>query len=74
MALYPVTHGGSAVGDQELTKFQAAQLRWLKRQVDALQEERYRRDARPNVQRELFAAREELDTYVRNLREIGKQI
>jgi len=69
-----VTHGGSIVGDQELTKFQAAQLRWLKRQVDALQEERYRRDARPNVQRELFAAREELDTYVSNLREIGKQI
>lgn len=62
------------MGDQDLTKFQAAQLRWLKRQVDALQEERYRSDARPNVQRELFAAREELDTYVRNLREIGKQI
>ena len=62
------------MGDQDLTKFQAAQLRWLKRQVDALQEERYRSDARPNVQRELFAAREELDTYVSNLREIGKQI
>jgi hypothetical protein len=62
------------MGDQELTEFQAAQLRWLKRQVDALQEERYRRDARPNVQLELFAAREELDNYVKNLREIGKQI
>jgi hypothetical protein len=62
------------MGDQDLTSFQAAQLKWLKRQVDALQEERYRRDARPNVQMELFAAREELDTYVKNLREVGKQI
>ena len=62
------------MGDAELSMFQQAQLRWLKQQVDALQEERYRRDARPNVQRELFAAREELDTYVKNLRAAGKQI
>ena len=62
------------MGDQDLTTFQAAQLSWLKRQVDALQDERYRSDARPNVQRELFAAREELDTYVKNLREAGKLI
>ena len=62
------------MGDSDLTTFQAAQLNWLKRQVDALQDEQYRRDARPNVQRELFAAREELDTYVKNLRESGKQI
>ena len=62
------------MGDQDLTSFQSAQLKWLKRQVDALQEERYRRDARPNVHMELFAAREELDTYVKNLREGGKQI
>ncbi len=62
------------MGDAELSMFQQSQLRWLKQQVDALQEERYRRDARPNVQRELFAAREELDTYVKNLRAAGKQI
>ena len=62
------------MGDQDLTSFQSAQLKWLKRQVDALQEERYRRDAWPSVQMELFAAREELDTYVKNLREVGKQI
>jgi len=60
--------------DAELSMFQQSQLRWLKQQVDALQDERYRRDARPNVQRELFAAREELDTYVKNLRAAGKQI
>jgi hypothetical protein len=62
------------MGDQDLTTFQSAQLSWLKRQVDALQEERWRNDARPNVQRELFAAREELDTYVKNLQAAGKQI
>jgi hypothetical protein len=62
------------MGDAELSMFQQSQLRWLKQQVDALQDERYRRDARPNVQRELFAAREELDTYVKNLRAAGKQI
>ena len=62
------------MGDAELSMFQQAQLRWFKQQVDALQEERYRRDARPNVHRELFAAREELDTYVKNLRATGKQI
>lgn len=44
------------MGDQDLTKFQAAQLRWLKRQVDALQDERYRSDARPNVQRVVCCA------------------
>ena len=62
------------MGDSDLTRFQAAQLNWLKRQVDALQEERYRRDARPNVQRELFAAREELDNYVKTLRDHGIKI
>lgn len=62
------------MGDAELSMFQQSQLRWLKQQVDALQDERYLRDARPNVQRELFAAREELDTYVKNLRAAGKQI
>ena len=62
------------MGDAELSMFQQSQLRWLKQQVDALQDERYRRDARPNVQRELFAAREELDTYVKNLQAAGKQI
>ena len=62
------------MGDTELSMFQQAQLRWLKRQVDNLQEEQWRDDARPRVKQELFAAREELDTYVSNLREIGKQI
>lgn len=62
------------MGDEQLTTFQAAQLKWLKQQVDNLQDERYRKDARPNIQRELFAAREELDNYVQALRDGGYNI
>lgn len=62
------------MGDTELSTFQQAQLRWLKRQVDNLQEEQWRDDARSRVKQELFAAREELDTYVKNLRNAGVKI
>lgn len=62
------------MGDEELSVFQTSQLKWLKQQVDNLADERYRKDARPNIHRELFAAREELDNYVQALREGGKNI
>ena len=62
------------MGDEELGMFQAAQLKWLKQQVDNLTDERYRKDARPNIHRELFAAREELDDYVKALRKGGYNI
>jgi len=62
------------MGDEELSMFHAQQLKWLKQQVDNLQEEKYRKDARPNIHRELFAAREELDDYVKALRQGGKNI
>lgn len=62
------------MGDEQLTTFQAAQLKWLKQQVDNLTDERYKRDARPNIHRELFAAREELDDYVKALRKGGYNI
>ena len=56
---------------RDLTTFQQAELKWLRRQVDTLDQERFRSDARPNVQRELFTAREELDQFVRGLRVSG---
>ena len=59
------------MGDEQLSTFQAAQLKWLKRQVDNLQDEKGRRDARPGLERELFAAMEELDNYVEQLKQIG---
>ena len=62
------------MGDEQLTTFQEANLKWLKRQVDNLLEEQHRADARPRVQQELWAAREELDNYVKTLRDHGVKI
>ena len=59
------------MGDEQLSVFQASQLKWLKRQVDNLQDEKGRRDARPGIERELWAAMEELDNYVEQLKQIG---
>ena len=49
------------MGNEQLSKWQASQLEWLKRQVDNLADESKRDDARPRINQELFAAREELD-------------
>ena len=62
------------MGDEQLTGWQASQLRWLKRQVDNLADESKRDDARPRIEQELFAAREELDDYVDALKEAGINI
>jgi len=62
------------MGDEQLTTFQAAHLRWLKQQVNNLQDLRYTQNAPPNLDRELFAAREELDNYVEELRKTGVNI
>lgn len=62
------------MGDEQLTMFQANQLKWLKRQVDNLADESRRSDARPRIEQELFAAREELDDYVENLKKSGVSI
>ena len=59
------------MGDEQLSVFQASQLKWLKRQVDNLQDEKGRTDARPGIERELWAAMEELDNYVEQLKQIG---
>jgi biotin operon repressor len=62
------------MGDEQLTGWQASQLRWLKQQVDNLADESKRDDARPRIEQELFAAREELDDYVDALKEAGINI
>lgn len=62
------------MGDEGLGLFQAAHLRWLKNQVNNLQDLRYTSSAPNDLDRQLFAAREELDNYVNQLREHGKQI
>ena len=62
------------MGDEQLTTFQATQLKWLKQQVDNLSDESKRDDARPRIEQELFAAMEELDDYVDALKEAGVNI
>ena len=59
------------MGDEQLSMFQAAQLKWLKRQVDNLQDEKRRQDSRPGIERELWSARDELNDYVNQLKTIG---
>ena len=65
--------------DKQLTPFQESELKWLRRQVDRLQDEKYKTDneqytRRLNIERELWSAKEELSTFVKNLRKAGKQI
>ena len=62
------------MGDEQLTTFQAAHLKWLKQQVNNLQDLRYTRTAPQDLDRQLFAAREELDNYVEELRKTGVNI
>lgn len=55
--------------EEQLTTFQKQQLKWLKQQVSNLKSLRHTRDSYPNLERDLFAAREELDDYVAKLKE-----
>ena len=62
------------MGEENLSMFQSAQLRWLKRQVDNLQDLRYTRHAPNDLEIQLFSAREELNTFVKELRKTNVQI
>ena len=61
------------MGDETLTPAHKFEYRFLKQQVDNLETERYRY-ARPNVERDLHQARNELKEFVRKLRTNGIQI
>jgi hypothetical protein len=62
------------MGDEALSPAHKFEYRFLKQQVDNLETERYRYDARPNVQQDLFYAREELKEFVSKLRMNGVKI
>jgi|TARA_B110000902_G_C14092706_1_gene507513 hypothetical protein len=65
----------SLLSEQKLTPFQENELQWLRKQVDRFQEDKYRTgENNNNVDRNLFVAREELRTFVSNLRQAGKKI
>lgn len=49
-------------------------LKHLRQQVDRLQDERYRTDARPSIANEIYAAQQELKRYVLELRKKGYNI
>ena len=54
-----------------LTLFQRNMLDYLKKEVRNLRDEKLSRDPRPRIDQELFAAHEELDDYVDQLRKHG---
>jgi len=62
------------MGDEALSPAQKFEYRFLKQQVNRLEEERYRFDASPNVQQDLFHAREDLKSFVLKLRVNGVKI
>lgn len=49
-------------------------LKYLRKQVDRLQDERYRTDARPSINREIYEAKKELQEFTAELRKKGYNI
>ncbi len=60
--------------DEKLTSFQESELKYLRQQVDNLQDKENSREKYFNLQHDLWVAREELDQFVKNLRAEGKNI
>jgi hypothetical protein len=60
--------------DEKLTSFQENELKYLRQQVDNLQDRENSREKYFNLQHDLWVAREELDRFVKNLRAEGKKI
>ena len=60
--------------DNKVSPADEAILRHLRQHVDRLQDERYRRDARPSIANELREAMWELKDFTSKLRKEGKNI
>ena len=58
----------------ELSPAEQAILQYLRNQVDRLQDERYRKDARPSIANELQIAQRDLRQYTSDLRKKGYNI
>ena len=58
----------------KLTPADQAILTYLRQQVDRLQDERYRRDARPSIKNELQIAQRDLAEFTSKLRKQGANI
>ena len=62
------------MGDEALSPALKYEYRFLKQQVDRLQDELGRKDRPRNTEQDLFRAREELKFFVSNLRKNGVKI
>ena len=62
------------MADNDLTPADAAILRYLRTQVDRLQDERYRQSARPSIQNELQIAMRDLRKFTSAKRQQGFNI
>jgi hypothetical protein len=60
--------------DGKLNPFQESELKYLRQQVDRLQDDQNRRDAYPNAKHDLWVAREELNNFVQSMRKAGVNI
>ena len=58
----------------DLSPAEQAMLQYLRIQVDRLQDERYRQDARPSIANELQIAQRDLKQYTSDLRKKGYNI
>lgn len=58
----------------ELSPAEQAILQYLRNQVDRLQDERYRQDARPSIANELSIAQRDLKQFTSELRQKGYNI
>ena len=58
----------------DLSPAEQAMLQYLRTQVDRLQDERYRQDARPSIANELQIAQRDLKQYTSDLRKKGYNI
>ena len=58
----------------DLSPAEQAILQYLRNQVDRLQDERYRQDARPSIANELQIAQRDLKQYTSDLRKKGYNI
>ena len=66
----------SLISEKQLTPFQENELQWLRQQVDRLQDDKLanQENHANNIERNIWVAREELNTFVVTLRKAGKNI
>ena len=62
------------MGDETLNPAQQAEYRFLKHEVEKYERELNRTDSHPNVEQDLFRARNELKQFVQALRKVGLNI